>query len=174
MNFTPETPRLRLRRLTLDDQRELLAVFADPYAKEFYPEMTDPKRIHDWIEWNLRNYEEYGLGLWALELKPSGKLIGDCGLTYQDVEGTQELEVGYHVIHTERRKGYALEAAQACLDFGFQHTPSTMICSIVRPSNLASRAVAARLHAECREFVNRGKPALLFFTKRSEWKGAVQ
>ena len=60
--------------------------------------------------------DSYGFGLWALELKTTGASIGDCGLTYQDVEGSPQLEVGYHVMQRERRKGYATEAARACLD----------------------------------------------------------
>jgi RimJ/RimL family protein N-acetyltransferase len=115
----PETPRLRFRRLTLDDEDQLFEMFADPYARTFYPEMVDPGNVRRWIEWNLRNYEEHGFGLWAVELKESGEFIGDCGLTYQDVAGTPELEIGYHIVQSQRRNGYALEAARACLDFGF-------------------------------------------------------
>ena len=148
-------------------------MFADPYARTFYPEMIDPENVRRWIEWNLRNYEEHGFGLWAIELKESGEFIGDCGLTYQDVDGTPELEIGYHVVHTQRRKGYALEAARACLDFGFRHTPAATICSIVRPANTASCSVAARLHAACRELIKGKKPALVFFTTREQWESCA-
>ena len=170
MGHVLETDRLRLRRLTPADEPDLFEVFADPYARQFYPEMFDLAKVRHWIEWNLRNYQQFGFGLWALELKDSGALIGDCGLTYQDVEGARELEVGYHVLYAERRKGYASEAALACLDFGFEHTSCSSICSIVRPSNAASCAVAARLHTDCREFIKNERPALLFFTKRDDWE----
>src|SRR5215471_1439216 len=83
----PEADRLRLRPYSLDDERALYEVFADPYARTFYPEMADSKNVRAWIEWNIRNYDELGFGLWAVELKVSGEFIGDCGLTYQDVEG---------------------------------------------------------------------------------------
>jgi RimJ/RimL family protein N-acetyltransferase len=142
---TPKSERLRLRPYTLADEAGLFDVFADPDARTFYPEMSDPAKVRGWIEWNLRNYDEFGFGLWALELKASGEFIGDCGLTHQDVEGRSELEIGYHVVRRERRKGYATEAARACLDFGFRRTSCASICSIVRPSNTASCAVAARI-----------------------------
>jgi RimJ/RimL family protein N-acetyltransferase len=165
----PQTERLHLRRFTLDDEAALYEVFADRYARTFYPEMEDPANVRAWIEWNLRNYEELGFGLWALELASSGEFIGDCGLTYQDVEGRPELEIGYHVIERERAKGYATEAARACLDFGFTRTSCESICSIVRPSNAASCRVAARIHTSCREFMKKGRPALLFYTTRPDW-----
>ena len=88
------TERLRLRAYTAGDEAALFEVFADAYARSFYPEMADPARVRAWIDWNLRNYEEFGLGLWAMELRAGGQLIGDCGLTYQDVEGRRELEIG--------------------------------------------------------------------------------
>ena len=166
----PEAERVRLRPYSLDDERALYEVFTDPYARTFYPEMADPNKVRAWIEWNLRNYDELGFGLWAVELKVSGEFIGDCGLTYQDVEGGRELEVGYHVIQRERGKGYATEAARACLDFGFSHTPCESICSIVRPSNIASCAVAARIHTARRETMKDGSPAVLYYTTRLHWQ----
>lgn len=166
----PEAERLRLRPYSLDDERALYQVFSDPYARTYYPEMADTYNVRAWIEWNLRNYDDLGLGLWAVELKVSGEFIGDCGLTYQNVEGRRELEVGYHVIQRERGKGYATEAARACLDFGFSHTPCESICSIVRPSNIASCAVAAHIHTARREFVKGGTPAVLYYTTRLLWQ----
>ena len=104
------TERLRLRAYTTADEAELFEVFADPYARRFYPEMAERANVRAWIEWNLRNYDEFGFGLWAIELNAEGQFIGDCGLTYQDVEGWRELEIGYHVTERERGKGYATEA----------------------------------------------------------------
>lgn len=158
-----------MRAYSHADEVELFDVFADPYARTFYPEMAAPAKVRAWIEWSLRNYEEFGFGLWAMEIKADGHLIGDCGLTYQEVEGRMELEIGYHVIERERGKGYATEAARACLDFGFTHTTCESICSIVRPSNTASCTVAARIHTAQREFLKQGRPALLFYTSRRDW-----
>jgi RimJ/RimL family protein N-acetyltransferase len=102
-----------LRAYTTADEAELFDMFADPYARRFYPEMVDRPKVRAWIEWNLHNYDEFGFGLWAMELKVDGQFVGDCGLTYQDVDGRRELEIGYHVVERERGKGYATEAAHA-------------------------------------------------------------
>lgn len=161
-----ETERLRLRPYTLADESDLCGVFGDNYARSFYPEMADRPNVRRWIEWNLRNYESYGLGLWAMELKDNGTFVGDCGLTYQDVEGRQELEIGYHVAQTERCKGYATEAARACLEYAFEIKACEFICSIVRPANTASSSVARRVHDHCREILRAREPALLFYTTR--------
>jgi RimJ/RimL family protein N-acetyltransferase len=165
-----ETERLRLRQYTLADADALFDVFSDADARDFYPAMADPAHVRRWIEWNLRNYDAFGLGLWAVELKTSGAFIGDGGLTYQDVEGVSRLEVGYHIVLHERRKGYATEAARACLEFGFVHTSVEQICSLVNPANLASRKVAAAIHQESRTILNRGQELLCFSTSRLAWE----
>jgi RimJ/RimL family protein N-acetyltransferase len=165
-----QTERLRLRAYTQADEADLFDVFADPYARRFYPEMEEHAKVWAWIEWNLANYHEFGFGLWAVELKVGDQFVGDCGLTYQDVEGRRELEIGYHVIQRERGKGYATEAARACLEFGFRRTPCETICSIVRPANSASCTVATRVHTARREFMKGGQPAVLFYTTRHEWE----
>ena len=164
------TERLLLRAYVPSDAVALFEVFADPYARTFYPEMVDPERVRAWIDWNLRNYDDFGFGLWAMELLEDSRFIGDCGLTYQDVEGRNELEIGYHVVEGERGKGFATEAARACLDFGFTRTGCESICSIVRPWNTASCTVAGRIHTARREFIKRDQPALLFYTTRADWE----
>lgn len=163
------TERLRLRAYTLNDEDALFQTFADPYALMFYPQMTERAKVRQWIEWNLRNYQDYGMGLWAIERKDTGAFIGDCGLTYQEVEGTRPLEIGYHVVAEARGRGYAAEAARACLTYGFHQTMAPLICSIVDPRNIASRTVAARVHMDCREFIKREQPFLMFYTMRDQF-----
>ena len=165
-----ETSRLRLRRFTRDDVNAVAEVFSDPDARRFYPEMAEDGIAAAWIERNLRRYGEHGFGLWAMIAKDSGRFIGDAGLSYQDVEGVPELEVGYHVLAGERRKGYATEAARACLDHGFRSTAATVIGSIVSPANAASRGVAGRVHANVREFMRPNGVRLFYFTRRDEWQ----
>jgi ribosomal-protein-alanine N-acetyltransferase len=158
--------RLRLRAYTATDEAELFDVFADSYARRYYPEMADRANAGAWIRRTLRSYAEFGFGLWAMELKAEGQFIGDCGLTYQEVEGRRELKIGYHVIERERGKGYATEAARSCLDFEFTRTSCESICSIVRPSNKAYCTVAARIHAARREFTKSGKPRPFYSIRR--------
>jgi RimJ/RimL family protein N-acetyltransferase/uncharacterized protein YndB with AHSA1/START domain len=165
MSTVIETARLRLRPYTHEDLEPLRAVFADAYARQFYPLMGEVERVAGWIAWNCTNYRELGFGLWALERRDApGRLIGDCGLTLQDIEGRTELELGWHLLESERGRGYATEAAHACLAYAFDRLLAPMVCSIVDPANSASRAVAGKVHAACREFVKRERTMLLYYT----------
>jgi RimJ/RimL family protein N-acetyltransferase len=93
-----------------------------------------------WIEWNLRNYADYGHGLWVIEAH-EGLFVGDCGLTVQDIEGEPHIEVGYHVHLALRGQGFATEAAaqvrETARAAGAEH-----LVAIIRPENTPSQLVA--------------------------------
>lgn len=166
----PQTERLVLREMNLNDTAALLAVFADAYAQRFYPEMTSDAAAVEWIERNLERYRTSGFGLWAMTDKASGALIGDCGPTWQDVGGKRVLEIGYHVAPAWRGRALALEAARATMAYGFKVTDEAEIGSIVAPDNVASASVARRLHRDVRRYVNgRGLDQFFFFTTRAQF-----
>lgn len=165
-----ETERLILRDLETADCAVVLAVFADAYARSFYPDMTTQDAARAWIAQNRERYARDGFGLWAMVDRKTGMVIGDCGPTWQDVGGRRVLEIGYHVAPDWRGHGFALEAASEAMAFGFNRTGEAMIGSIVAPNNTASISVARRLHREVMPYVNgRGLDRLLFFTRREDW-----
>ena len=168
--YVLRTARLGLRRYVAGDAAALLDVFADEYAARFYPAMNDPLRIRKWITWNLRNYDDYGFGLWAVERLSDGRFIGDTGLTMQTIEGAQQHEIGYHIHRDDRGRGYATEAARACLDHAFEHVGAGagFVCSVVHPENAASAKVAERVHASMREFEWHSGPMRLYSTTEAQ------
>src|SRR5580704_15245665 len=92
-----ETPRLILREFSPTDVDALARVLSDPETMRFYPAPFDRNGVEGWIARNQQRYAEDGHGLWAMVLKTDSQLVGDCGLTLQDVDGARELEIGYHV-----------------------------------------------------------------------------
>ena len=167
--YVLQTARLGMRRYTMADAEPLRAVFADPYAAKFYPAMNQQEALERWIHWNLKNYEDHGFGLWALELLESGLFIGDTGITYQTVEENRILEVRWHIHPDFRFRGYATEAAKACLGFGFAKLQAESISSIVDPANAASIKVASRVHASKHEYQGKNGTMLLFGTSSAEF-----
>lgn len=114
-----------------------------------------------WIEWNRRNYAEHGFGLWVIETH-DGEFVGDCGLTMQDVEGEQLVEVGWHVRAALRSQGYATEAAGSVRDAA-RHAGIEHLVAIIRPTNIASQRVATKIGLVLeREVHAHGGPALVF------------
>lgn len=148
-----ETPRLILRKFVLEDAQRLEAVLCDPVTMEFYPAPLDRKGVEGWIEKNLIRYQRDGHGLWAVLLKESNELIGDCGCTLQEVEGKYQVEVGYHVRRDLWGRGYATEAARACMEYAFNTLHAKRVISMIRPPNIASRRVAEKNGLVCEKII---------------------
>ena len=139
-----ETSRLILREFLPSDVDAIALVLSDPIAMRYYPAPFGLPEVEEWIARNMRRYSADGHGLWAMVLKESGEIIGDCGLAAQDVDGDREVEIGYHVRRDLWGRGLATEAAQACREHGFAKLPVSQLISLIRPENLQSRRVAEK------------------------------
>jgi ribosomal-protein-alanine N-acetyltransferase len=139
-----ETERLLLRHFTLDDVAALQAVLGDPVAMQWYPAPFDREGVENWITRNLDRYQSDGYGLWAMVLKSSGEMIGDCGCVLQEVQDRKEVEIAYHVRRDLWGNGYATEAARACMDYAFNRIGVSRVISMIRPENRNSLRVAEK------------------------------
>ena len=105
---------------------------------------TPEDNATEWIEWQIKRYEEGRYGHHALIDKGTGEFIGQCGLLTQTVEDILEMEVGYHILPKYWGKGYATEAAMFFRDFGFKHEKLDHIISVIDIRNIASQKVAEK------------------------------
>ena len=145
MTFRLETERLVLRPLAFSDVDALHRVLGDPVTMSFYPHPFSVDETRDWVKWNLDSYARNGHGLWGLELRETGELVGDCGLTIQDVDGEKFVEVGWHVRRDVWGLGFATEAGLVCRDYALDELGVERLVSIIRPENRASCRVAEKL-----------------------------
>ena len=137
-----ETERLILREYTEKDYDALYPILSDPITMQHYPKPYDERGVRRWISWSLDNYAQHGFGWWALILKESGELIGDCGITMQKIDGELLPELGYHIDRRYWRRGYGREAALAVLDWAFSHTDYDRLYSYMTTENVASYSLA--------------------------------
>ena len=110
----------------------------------FYASPKSRADAQKWIDWNVTNYATFGFGLWIVETH-SGEFVGDCGLTWQLVDGRRELEVGYHVRHDLqgrriRDRGRAGLPRLRRWQLGEPH-----LVAIIHPDNVASQRVAEKI-----------------------------
>lgn len=139
-----ETERLILREYTMDDFDDLYEILSDEETMKHYPKPFDEEKVRYWINWNITNYETFGFGLWAVVLKDTNEMIGDCGITMQIIDGEIKPEIGYHINKKYQRRGYATEAARKCRDYVFQNTPFNIIYSYMKYTNIGSYSVAIK------------------------------
>ena len=153
-----ETKRLLLREMNPGDFDALLMVFGDPETMWHYPFTFDGQHVRDWIERKMNRYRKDGFGLWAVCLKDTGEVIGDCGLTLQNIDGETLPEIGYHIRRDCQRKGYASEAARAVRNWAFQNTGYPALYSYCKYTNTASirtaESIGMRFDREYPDAVN--------------------
>lgn len=167
-----ETERLIIREMTEHDFDALYCVFADSDIMRHYPYTFDEARVRGWIKRNIERYHVFGFGLWAVCLKETGEMIGDCGLTMQLINGQIKPEIGYHVRADQQRKGYAKEAAIAVRDWTFQNTPFQVVYSYMKHTNEPSaRTAVAYGCKQVDEFQDEVNDITeVFAISRDEWK----
>lgn len=133
-----------LRRMEMSDVDHLMGIFSDPVAMRYYPGTKSRQEVEEWVRWTLASYRDHGFGLWVAIFKDSGGFAGQCGLTMQEVEGREEVEIGYHVLREFWGRGLATEAATAVRDHGLQALGFERLVSLIDPRNLPSRRVAEK------------------------------
>lgn len=150
-----ETARLIVRPYRDDDFPALFAILSDPTTMQFWPAPLTKEAVEAWMAKSRKSVEETGAGRLALEMKGSGEIIGDCGITGSEVNGRVENDLGYIIHHPYWRRGFALESASACLDHGLRNLGLKRIVANMAHNHYASIRVAERLgmKKEC-EFIN--------------------
>lgn len=166
-----ETKRLYLRELTEKDFSALYDVLADADIMRYYPYTFDENRVRKWIAKNIERYNIFGFGLWGVVLKETDELIGDCGITMQNINGSIKPEIGYHINKKFQRQGYAKEAARECRDWAFKNTPFRVLYSYMKKDNVASSATAiANGMRKVDEFVDdENEITVTYAITRDEW-----
>lgn len=139
-----ETKRLILRQWTMDDKEKLKNFLGDKRVMYAYNGAFNDQKINEWLLWNLNLYDNKGYGLWAIERKEDGQVIGECGLTDQIVDGNTYLEIGYHLTFDFWHHGYITEAVEEVRKFAFEELEAEEIVAIIRDTNIASMNVAIR------------------------------
>ena len=110
-----ETKRLLMREMSPEDFPSLCLMLMDADVMYAYGHAFSQAESKEWLERQLNRYKEYrnSFGLYAVILKSTGRMIGQCGITVQDFSSRRVYEIGYLLQKSFWHMGYALEAAQA-------------------------------------------------------------
>ena len=139
-----ETERLYFREMNQSDFNSLCKILQDEDTMYAYEGAFSDKEVQEWLDRQISRYQKWNFGLWAVILKETDEMIGQCGLTMQPWKETEVLEVGYLFNRLYWHKGYATEAAIACKNYAFKILKADEVCSIIRDTNIASQNVAVR------------------------------
>ena len=144
---TIHTERLVLRRWSEDDRAAFAALNADPEVMEHFPRILTAEESDQMMQTIELHFEEFGFGLWAVNTTWVPRLVGFCCLAVPTLrtDFTPAVEIGWRFARDEWGNGYAIEAAKAALDFGFDEAGLEEILSWTVPANERSQGVMIRL-----------------------------
>jgi RimJ/RimL family protein N-acetyltransferase len=135
--------------------------------------VRDEAAIADYLARNLDHWAEHGFGIWMLRDSQTGAMIGRAVLRHLDIDGSDEVEVGYGFLPQFWGRGLATEIARACVRIGLEELGFPSLVAITLRSNRGSQRVLekAGLRYE-RDIVHAGVPHALFRTgpeARKSW-----
>lgn len=167
-----ETERLLLREMDDSDFDALKAVISDPETMKYYDKPYDDNGVRRWIAWCKDSYQRYRFGLYAVILKESGEMIGDCGVSMQIIDDAPHPEIGYYLNKRYHHQGIGKEMTQAMKDYFFTHFDYDDVYSYMDKDNLPSYKVAEAngmtyLHLYT---TKDGEVCRVYRITREEWK----
>lgn len=143
MNIILETNRLILRTFSIEDANLIYQLNKDPEVTQYTGDpVKDIKHAKEILEKViLPQYVLYNHGRWAVVVKKEtdnelNGFIGWCGLKARPERN--EIDLGYRFMKKAWGKGYATEAAFACLQYGFNELGLKRIVGRAMPENTAS------------------------------------
>jgi RimJ/RimL family protein N-acetyltransferase len=164
---TLDTPRLRLRQFSAADWPAYAAMCADAETMRYIATGQPQTQDEAWrsIAIFLGHWQLRGYGMWALERRDTGELIGRVG--FIDPPGWPGFELGWLLAREHWGRGYAREAATAALRHAFETLQRERVISLIRPQNLRSIALAEALGYGLAERIElMGGEALVYEVRR--------
>lgn len=159
------TPRLLAERVTAAHWLDLRRMDDDEDFMALLGGVRDTAGTVAYLEMNLKHWADHGFGMWMLRDPQTSGVIGRAILRHLDVEGTDEVEVGYGFIPAYWGRGLATEIARACVRLGFEQLGLPSLVAITTPANLASQRVMTKAGLVYeRDIVHAGVPHVLFRT----------
>jgi RimJ/RimL family protein N-acetyltransferase len=142
------TPRLVIRNWRDSDRNLFHEINSDTQVMEFFPFRLERGQADELMDRLRRRIDETGLGFFAVDIGKTGECIGFTGLAQVDLQPMFTgvvYEIGWRLARRFWGYGYATEAANAVLDYGFAHFGLDEIIAFAIPGNRRSIAVMRRI-----------------------------
>jgi RimJ/RimL family protein N-acetyltransferase len=173
--ITLETERLILRWFREEDFEQFCQICDDAEVMRFLGDGKPMTPMEVWRQmatfmghWYFRGY-----GIWAVEEKKTGRLVGRIG--FMNPAGWPGFELGWTLGRDSWGKGYATEGARRALEYAFTEMDRDHVISLIAPENLASIRVAERLGEKVEGNTHvMSRDVLIYGISHEEWKSIAQ
>src|SRR6266542_1138722 len=142
-----QTERLGLRKWTDADFVPFTEMNKDSQVMEYFPKILTDVETNELIKKINKHFDIYGFGLFAVEKLATKEFVGFTGFMIPTFESffTPCIEIGWRITKQDWGKGYATEAAKACLCYGFTTLQVTKVYSFTSVANLRSEKVMQKI-----------------------------
>jgi ribosomal-protein-alanine N-acetyltransferase len=162
------TPRLAAERVTAASWLDLRRMDENEAFMALLGGVRDTAGTVAYLEMNVKHWADHGFGMWMLREVASSAIVGRAILRHLEVEGVDEVEVGYGFMPDYWGRGLATEVAQACVRIGFEQLGLSSLVAITTPTHLGSQRVMTKAGlAYERDILHAGIPHVLFRIRRS-------
>lgn len=167
-----ETDRMIAKRITEGDFEDLFDMHQDEQAMATLGGVRSAKETRENLEWNIKQWENNGFGLWLFRSKTTGKLFGRGGIRRVPIGDAEEIELGFALMPKYWGQGLATEMAKASIEIAFEKLKLDNIVSFTLTTNLLSARVMKKIGFEYeRDIELGGAPHVLYrLTAGDYWK----
>ena len=146
-SYILSTERLGLRRWIDADIAPFIEMNKDAAVMKFFPKMLTDTETMEMLERINLHFEKNNFGLFAVENKSTKQFIGYTGFSIPQFEDffTPCVEIGWRYKKETWGQGFATEAANACLEYGFKILAFSKIVSFTAKVNVNSEKVMKRI-----------------------------
>jgi RimJ/RimL family protein N-acetyltransferase len=157
------TERLTAERPRPGDLSDLQRLHADPAFSSVFGLALSAEGVKEFLQETRDHWERHGFGLWTLRDRAEGVFVGRCGIRHVEIEGADEVELGYALLPEYWGKGLAIEASRVALSIAFGELGLDEVVAFTRPTNVRSRRVMEKLGFRYeRDFMYKGMPHVLY------------
>lgn len=172
------TPRLTLRAIAVDDLDPHMALINTPAVMQYLGGVQPREVIAAKHAASRASFAAEGFGFMMMEERATGDIIGHCGLrrvAHPLAPNPHDFEIGWLVREDRWRRGYALEAMRAVVDWGFGAIGAPQIVALTCAANVGSWRLMEKLGMDRREdldFADPGEPEpiIQYAITRAQWE----
>jgi RimJ/RimL family protein N-acetyltransferase len=166
-----QTPHLLLHRMGADDLDDLTRLHLDPRVMATMGGVRTLEQTRDWLGRQMGHWERTGFGLWMARERATGQFTGRGGLHYIQIEGREEVEVGYTFLPEYWGRGLATELARESIRVGFTVLNFPELICFTLTTNKASQRVMEKAGFRYeRPITYTDLPHVLYRLRRTEWQ----
>jgi RimJ/RimL family protein N-acetyltransferase len=166
-----QTPHLLLQRMRVEDLGDLTRLHLDPRVMATMGGIRSPEATAEWLDRQIGHWERCGFGLWMACDRASDQFAGRGGLHHVEIDGIDEIEVGYCIRAEFWGRGLATELARESVRVAFEVLRLPAIVCFTLPTNFASQRVMQKAgFRHERDIVYKDLPHVFYRLTIDQWQ----